>query len=180
MKNQPFFNSGFMKKKIIALIYLLALITACSASKFEYKDNSTSPSENTGTVSGSGSFDIVSVDKFYCWINLMPGPEQVPGLNISGSLSMPLSEKYDIEEIKLNLIKIYQNGHPYFILKPLIRDNKRIKSEYNKEFIFSTVAGSKLVPGFNSDESITVEFIFDNDGETITYKIYDQLIEKAY
>lgn len=169
-----------MKTKTTIFIFLFLIFTACSSSKFEYTDVDMEKEETAEENTDTESFAVVSVDKIYCWINLMPGPDQVPRFQITGSISIPNSDNYDLDEVTLKLIKIYQNGNPYFLIKPTIRENKREKSGYSKEFIFSTISGLKLVQGFNRDENVNVEFIFDNDGEMFTYKVTDQPIEKAY
>ena len=169
-----------IKLRIAVFIFSLIILTACSSSKFEYKDVVLDEEKTEEIpVDNSTPNAVVSVDKMYSWIDLLPGPDQVPRFQITGSISIPKSENYDLDDVKLKIIKIYQNGHPYFYIKPTIRDNKREKSEFQKEFLFSTIVGVKLVPGFNKDENIDVEFIFDNDGDLLSYKVPDQTIEQA-
>lgn len=171
-----------MKIKILSILLALLFISACSSSKFEFKDVDMESKEGSREEIANSNAEapvVISVDKIYSWIDLLPGPDQTPRIQVSGSISIPNSDSYDLEDISLKLIKIYQNGTPYFLIKPVIRTNKREESEYSKEFIFSTITGLKLVPGFNSNRNIDIEFLFDNDGEMFTYTVPDQKIEKA-
>lgn len=170
-----------MKTKFLIFTFSFLILAACSSSKFEYEDVDMSQEKVDEDESeiNSNSPVVVSVDKIYCWVNLMPGPDQVGRFNITGSISIPRSDNYDFNTVKLKLIKIYQNGLPYFFIKPTTRDNKKEKSDSMKEFLFSTITGLKLVAGFNTEEYFDVEFIFDDDGDIFTYKISDQSLEKA-
>jgi len=170
-----------MKTKFLIFTFSFLIFTSCSSSKFEYEDIDMSQDKiekDTDEINADSPV-VVSVDKIYCWINLLPGPGQVARFHITGSISIPKSESYDFEDVKLKLIKIYQNNRPYFFIKPTTRDNKKEKSKTMKEFLYSTVTGVKLVPGFDTEQNFDVEFIFDDDGEIFTYKITDQSLEKA-
>ena len=110
----------------------------------------------------------------------MPGPNSTPRFEVTGDVEIPQSEEFDLSSIRLKLVRVYQNNRPFFLIKPTILENKQVTMESKKQFIFSTISGLKLVAGFNADENIDIELIFDDDGTSFTYKVYDVSIEKAY
>ncbi len=119
----------------------------------------------------------VEVDSIFAWVNLMlGGPKK---FHITGEVTVLPSGKYEAKSLTLKRIDIFQNNVLHYMIKPTIQ-NPENESKESKTFLFSTIRGLGLNPGFSYDKKIDALFIFDENGETFQYLVKDLKINKAY
>ncbi len=118
----------------------------------------------------------VRVDSIYAWVNLMPGGPKK--FNITGKVTVLPSENYNPAELTLKRIDIFQKDVLHYMIKPTVQNPE--DADENKIFLFSTIRGIGLNPGFNYNKKIDALLIFERNGETFRYLIKDLKMEKAY
>ncbi len=135
-----------------------------------------------GSCSSSGELSMIEnqieSSNIYSWVNLMPGGD--PKFHITGDLVFKENSDFDINESKLEAVKIYQNDRMIFLIKPNVKIE--IKPDYENKFdlIFSSLYGYELVPDFNYNNLIDVELIFKEDGESYSYIVKNNKVDKVY
>ncbi|NOX19142.1 MAG: hypothetical protein GXO87_12785 [Chlorobi bacterium] len=119
----------------------------------------------------------VEVDSIYAWVNLMPGGPKK--FNITGKVIVLPSGDYDANKLTLKRIDIFQRDVLHYMIKPTVQNPDKENND-GKVFLFSTIRGVGLNPGFNYDKKIDALFIFEQNGETFRYLVKDLKMEKAY
>jgi len=163
-----------MLKNTFILIITLLFIFSCSATKVT--KNTGDGEEEKYVEKETSTILKLDVNKLYAWLNLMPGSE--PRFNISGDLDISFSKDYNLDNLKLKYVKVYQNNREIFYIQPTTRENKTKDSI--KNILFSTLKGMILTPGFNPDKKVDVNLIFDDDGEELINSIKGIKVEKVY
>jgi hypothetical protein len=119
----------------------------------------------------------VRIDSIYAWVNLMPGGPKK--FNITGKVTVLPSDKYDAQKLTLKRIDIFQKDVLHYMIKPTVQ-NPESDNKEDKVFLFSTIRGVGLNPGFNYEKKIDALLIFEEDGETFRYLVKDLKMDKAY
>lgn len=164
-------------KSIIVLFIFSILIINCSGEKEIVKKKS--PKNEFHSTNIKASMVNLDISKLYPWLNLMPGNAKRT-FNITGDITVLPGGSYDFQTLKLKLIKIYQGGAFLYLIKPTIRQTGSGEKGDLKKILFSTIKGVVLIPFYKINKNITVEFIFDNKGKSMSYTIPDIKVAKTY
>ena len=163
-----------MKMKMKIVLMGVVFLTNCSTTKVEKEGSKELAPE---AIEKSMNSINVHVDKIYSWINLMPGAE--PRFNISGEFKVVKSKNYKIQDMELELVKIYQKNKEVFMIKPTSRSTTD-KKKNKMRIMFSTIKGLMLTPQLNTKGKINVQLIFRQDTDQYQYLIKNVPIEKVY
>jgi hypothetical protein len=143
-------------KKLLLIGLLLLPFFGCSSSSVDYQR-------------------MIVVNEINLWLNLMPGGP--PTFHFSGQVG---AEIEIADEVELEKVEIYQNKKMIFSEKPFFTRLTKQVPHFNKYlFIFGIKEGlpSQLI---NSNDSVDLILIFIVQGETISIKINEIIIEKVY
>ncbi len=164
-------------KAIIPLFIFSVLLLSCSGEKRTVRKKSQENEFPAGNI--KASMVNLDISKLYPWLNLMPGNAKRT-FNITGDITVLPGASYDYQSLKLKRIKIYQNGAFVYLIKPTTRQTGSGKKGDLKSILFSTIKGLEIIPFYKINANITVEFIFDNNGKTLSYTVPDIKVEKSY
>jgi len=164
-------------KSIIMLFIFSSLIINCSGEKEIVKKKIPKTEFHGGNI--RASMVNLDISKLYPWLNLMPGAAKQT-FNITGKITVLPGRSYDFQTLKLKFIKIYQDGAFVYLIKPTIRQTGSGKKGDLKKILFSTIKGVVIIPFYKINKNITVEFIFDNKGKSMSYIIPDIKVGKTY
>ncbi len=169
-----------MKKNLLIVLFISIFIWNCS-SKETQKDDEKIVNEEEVIEDVYEPTIYINVDRIYCWIDLMPkiGGEQKK-FHITGELTLPESDEYELQNLSLERIKVFQKNKLVYSINPTVRENELSKNKDERVFLFSTIRGLTLTPELIIEEAVDVEFIFAGDSENYTYKVFDQSIDKVH
>ncbi len=117
----------------------------------------------------------LNVEKTISWVNLMPGSK--PKFHISGKFNLLKSDDYNIENMKLKYVKVYQSDKEVYFVKPKVRveDKGDIK-----QIMFSTLRGLSINKKLNTKQNVMFEFIFNDTSNDFIYQIKDVELQEVY
>lgn len=161
-----------MIKTIYFLIISLFILCACASS--DCTNDKLNKDELTLDEKG------INLKQFFVWINMMPGPDFKPRINITGEIEISESSEYIIEQMNLSFINIYQNDIQFYSIEPVVRIGENPSGDNKKLLIFSTKDGMDVKNNFDINTEVDVEFIFVYDGETFSQFEKDVIIQKAH
>lgn len=164
-----------MLKTISFVIIILFVSYACASSECA-KENNDKVNKVEFTLDEIG----INLKQVFVWINMMPGPDFNPRINITGEIEVTESSEYEIEQITLSTINIYQNDLQFYSIEPIIRFGENPSGDSNKLLIFSTKDGMNVKENFDVNAEVDVEFIFELDGSTFPRYENNLVIQKAY
>lgn len=164
-----------MKRNYSILFLTLVFFAACTS-----ENESTKRVEKTDTESDGSQELIIEFDKVYSWVNLMPGPDAKPSFHITGEIKLFESGAYNLSELQLAQINIYQNNETVFSFKPDVRLKENLSAEKVKLLVFSTITGLFVKNNLNYEKPVDAKFIFKHNSELFSYTVNDIKIEKAY
>ena len=172
-------NKVYMKYVSVIMVLFFGLILLnCSGTKEVGKTKSKDAFEIPGGNIRASMVNL-QISKLYAWLNLMPGTAKQT-FNITGDLTVLPGSVYDFQTLKLKRIKISQKGAFLYFIKPTVRQSGTGKKGDLKKILFSTIKGVEIIPFHKINENITVEFIFDNKGKSLSYIVPDIKVEKTY
>lgn len=156
--------------KILFFISFLLFISCSTSDVVKIGKN-----ESKETISKKINDIDLNIEKTVCWINLMPGSSAK--FHISGKFSLPENENYNLEEIELKFVKVYQeNIELYFIQPKVVQTNEK----FYKEIIYSTLQGLALNKNFNKNRNVTLELIFNTGSNELKYYIENIKVEEVF
>lgn len=161
-----------MIKTIYFLIISLFILCACASS--DCTNDKLNKDELTLDEKG------INLKQFFVWINMMPGPDFKPRINITGEIEISELSEYIIEQMNLSFINIYQNDIQFYSIEPVVRIGENPSGDNKKLLIFSTKDGMDVKNNFDINTEVDVEFIFVYDGETFSQFEKDVIIQKAH
>ena len=155
-------------QKSIIFISAIFLVAACASSE---------------KASDDVQISIVK-SEINAWLDLMPGPS--PGkFHLSGNVIFKNSGTTDIDNINLTTITVFSEGQviytftPYF--NPKLQDeNYMLKAGLEKEFVFGTDKGLKIIEKLGEIETIDIKFNFRSDEGNFNYDVKNISVERAY
>ncbi|MFZ1290629.1 MAG: hypothetical protein WAR79_11100 [Melioribacteraceae bacterium] len=118
---------------------------------------------------------VLNIEKTVSWVNLMPGSDSK--FHISGKFSIQQNDDYKFEKVELKYVKIYQDEKELYFIQPKIIQTIEKSS---KEIIYSTLQGLSVNKDFNKKKNITLELIFNSDGNELKYYIENINVEEVF
>lgn len=164
-----------MLKTISFVIIILFVSYACASSECA-KENNDKVNKVEFTLDEIG----INLKQVFVWINMMPGPDFKPRINITGEIEITESSEYEIEQITLSTINIYQNDLQFYSIEPIIRFGEKPSGDDKLLIIFSTEEGMNVKDKFDIDTEVDVEFIFTSYHGTFSRFEKNLVIQKAY
>lgn len=161
-----------MIKTIYFLIISLFILYACASS--DCSNDNLNKDELTLDEKG------INLKQFFVWINMMPGPDFKPRINITGKIEISELSEYNIEQVNLLFVNIYQNDIQFYSVEPVVRIGENPSGDNKKLLIFSTKDGMDVKNNFEIDSVVDAEFIFEFDGNTFSQFEKNVIIQKAY
>ena len=161
-----------MIKTIYFLIISLFILCACASS--DCSNDKLNKDELTLDEKG------INLKQVFVWINMMPGPDFNPRINITGEIEVTESSEYEYEQIALSTINIYQNDLQFYSIEPVIRIGENTSSDNKKLLIFSTKDGMNVKENFDVNTEVDVEFIFKLDDRIFSRYEKKLVIQKAH
>lgn len=161
-----------MIKKIFALALLSLLLVYCSSSSEVQKD---AGKDEAAEVDAYSPTINLNVDNITSWIGENLAKKKK--FHVSGDVIITDSDKYELGNIELQKVNIYQNGELYYSVFPTVQLKNNDDSQ--KEILFSTIQGLDVNPMFNYENSFMVEIIFIESGEEFSYRIENNMVQKV-
>ena len=159
--------------RIISTIILLSLFLAhCSSSKETQKDSG--KDEATKTEAYSPTIEL-NVDNITSWLGENLAKEKK--FHVSGDVIIPSSKNYDLKNIELRKVNVFQDGDLFYSVFPTVQLKK--ESDLEKEFLFSTIQGLEINPMFNYDDPFTVEIIIGEGGQQYSFRVENNMVQKV-
>jgi len=164
-----------MLKTINYVLIVLFISYACASS--DCSKESSNKIDKDELTQDEMEIDLKQV---FVWINMMPGPDFNPRINITGEIEVTESSEYEFEQIELTTINIYQNDLQFYSIEPVIRIGENPSSDNKKLLIFSTKDGMNVKENFDVNTEVDVEFIFKLDDRTFSRYEKNLVIQKAH
>ena len=166
-------------KKYLPLLSLLSLIflIGCSSSEETVKKESEEIPKDINIETYQSSIEVEIVN-LYAWVNFMPNADE--RFHISGELVIEESVLYDLSNLNLDLIKVYQEELLMFNIRPTVRQNPNWDEDDSINLMFSTFKGLLAFREFKTDKPIAVEFIFKDGNNEFKYLTTDVEVEETY
>ncbi|MGD8781488.1 MAG: hypothetical protein PVH88_21295 [Ignavibacteria bacterium] len=169
-----------MNKNLIILFVTVFLLLNCSSKETQKEKTEPEVKEKEVVEEVYEPTIFIDVDKIYCWVDLMPKVNGRNKFHVTGEITVHESDDYELQNLRLERIKIFQNGKLIYIIKPTIQENELTADKDERNFLFSTIKGLTLYPDFDIEKEINVEFIFRDNSDSYTYKVFEQSIEKVH
>ncbi len=158
-----------MKK--LLLIVVLFVLTGCGKKEIV---------QNEVILDGQQKLAELEINKFYAWVDYMPGSKANGLLRLSGDFILKSSVNYDFTKLVLGKINIIQDTTLFYIVKPLLKENPTYTKKNKKNLLLSLMEGLVIEEEFDINKLIDIELIFQQSDQQYRYYIKNIKIEKTY
>ncbi len=166
-----------MKRNVIIFFIVILFLWNCSSKEVQKEHEPQIEKEAVEEAYEPTIF--IDVNKVYCWVDLMPKIDGENKFHITGEITVHESNDYELNNLTLEKIKIFQKNKLLYSIKPTIKENDLVNNNL-RNLLFSTVKGLSLYPNFNIEEEVNVEFIFEEDANSFTFKVFGLSIDKVH
>jgi hypothetical protein len=161
-----------MKKITYSIaISIILFVAGCSTTEKVTKKEEL-PKEKVVEV--KNDLDL-KIEQSSCWVNLMPGSE--PKFHTSGKFILDGNGDYNLQNIELKFIKVFQSGNELYYIIPKVIENESTNS---KDVTYSTIRGLSINPDMNVKKPVNLVFIFKDGGNDLKYYLNNIQVEEVH
>ncbi|MCF8261002.1 MAG: hypothetical protein K9J12_09525 [Melioribacteraceae bacterium] len=152
-------------KKILIFIPLLIFVYSCAATPEKFY------------VAKAKNIIEVENQEFHVWFDIMPNSKS--NINLSGVVRFSENDKYDYKTISLFSIDIYQNMVKVYSVEPVVKENKYLNLEDEREIIVSLFTGLRKAESLSTDLPVDFVLNFKSGKNNFTTVLEDLQIERV-